>query len=72
MDKQTNKPLYIITGATDAMGSVVTQNLAEAGHAIVMACFDTERAMPRLRNWQSAHAIKTSPVCTSTLALLPA
>ena len=30
-DKQTNKPLYIITGATDAMGSVVTQNLAEAG-----------------------------------------
>ena len=44
MDKQTNKPLYIITGATDAMGSVVTQNLAEAGHAIVMACFDTEKS----------------------------
>ena len=33
MDNQTNKPLYIITGATAAMGSVVTQNLAEAGHA---------------------------------------
>lgn len=44
MDNQNNKPLYIITGATDAMGSVITQQLAEAGHAIVMACYDDEKS----------------------------
>ncbi|MDO4511098.1 MAG: SDR family NAD(P)-dependent oxidoreductase [Bacteroidales bacterium] len=44
MDNNSSKPLYIITGATDAMGSVITQQLAEAGHPIVMACFDTAKS----------------------------
>ena len=44
MDNNQAKPLYIITGATDAMGSIITQRLAEAGHALVMACFDNEKS----------------------------
>lgn len=49
MDNPTTKPLYIVTGATDAMGSVVAQQLAEAGHAIVMACYDTEKSEAKAR-----------------------
>lgn len=49
MDNQTTKPLYIVTGATDAMGSVVTHQLAEAGHAIVMACYDNEKSEEKAR-----------------------
>ena len=41
---QAQKPLYIITGATDAMGSMITQQLAEQGKAVVMACYNIERA----------------------------
>lgn len=42
--KQAGKPLYIITGATDAMGSVITRQLAQQGKAIVMACYNVEKA----------------------------
>ena len=49
MSSTTQKPLYIITGATDAMGSVITQKLAEAGHAIVMACYDDEKCRAKAK-----------------------
>ncbi len=38
------KPLYIVTGATDTMGSIITRQLAEQGKGIVMACYNQERS----------------------------
>ncbi|MCI6170013.1 MAG: SDR family NAD(P)-dependent oxidoreductase [Sodaliphilus pleomorphus] len=44
IQEDNKKALYIITGATDAMGTVVTRRLAEQGHPIVMACYNTQRS----------------------------
>lgn len=46
MDKKKTdgKPVYIITGATDALGNIITRNLAKRGNAIVMACFNNTKA----------------------------
>lgn len=41
---QVAKPLYIITGATDAMGRNITRQLAQQGKALVMACYNEKRA----------------------------
>ncbi len=38
-------PVYIITGAAGAMGSVVSRQLAEQGHPLVLACRHTERGI---------------------------
>lgn len=38
-----SKPLYIITGATDSIGSVVAKRLAAQGKALLLASFDTEK-----------------------------
>ena len=35
-----NAPVYIVTGATDAMGSIISKRLAAQGHALILACFD--------------------------------
>jgi short-subunit dehydrogenase len=34
------KPLYIVTGSTDSMGSVITRKLAEQGKAVLLASRD--------------------------------
>lgn len=34
---QPVKALYIVTGATDAMGSIISRRLAEQGHAVLLA-----------------------------------
>ena len=44
MEQNKLKPLYIVTGATDAMGTIVTRQLAEQGKAVVMACYNQEKA----------------------------
>lgn len=38
-------PVYIVTGATGAMGSVIARQLAEQGHPMVLACRHTERGI---------------------------
>ena len=38
------KPLYIVTGSTDSMGSVITRKLAEQGKAVLLASRDIEKA----------------------------
>ena len=38
------KPLYIVTGATDSMGSLITRKLAEQGHAVLLASRNIVRA----------------------------
>ena len=38
------KPLYIVTGSTDSMGSVITRKLAEQGKAVLMASRDIAKA----------------------------
>ncbi len=38
------KPLYIVTGSTDSMGSVITRKLAEQGKAVLMASRDIQKA----------------------------
>ncbi|MBO6250464.1 MAG: SDR family NAD(P)-dependent oxidoreductase [Muribaculaceae bacterium] len=46
-------PLYIVTGATDSMGSVITRKLAAQGKAVLLACRDEAKAQnyaARLRN----------------------
>jgi len=37
-------PLYIVTGATDALGSVITRRLAQQGKAVLLASRDIEKA----------------------------
>lgn len=37
-------PLYIVTGATDSMGSVISRRIAEQGKALVLACRNQEKA----------------------------
>lgn len=46
MDKndKAQKPLYIITGATDALGAVITRRLAQQGLPIIMACYNIDKA----------------------------
>lgn len=39
-----NKGLYVITGATDAMGRVISRRLAAQGRAVVMACYNVEKS----------------------------
>lgn len=36
--------VYIVTGATDSMGSLITRRLAEQGKAVVLACRNLEKA----------------------------
>ena len=36
--------LYVVTGATDNMGSVITRRLAEQGRPVLLACRNLERA----------------------------
>ncbi len=46
-DKQMleqEKPLYIVTGSTDSMGSVITRKLAEQGKAVLLASRDLQKA----------------------------
>ena len=38
------KPLYIVTGSTDSMGSVITRKLAEQGKAVLLASRDLQKA----------------------------
>ncbi len=38
------KPIYIVTGATDSMGSLITRRLAEQGKPVLLACRNLERA----------------------------
>ena len=38
------KPLYIVTGSTDSMGSVITRKLAEQGKAVLLASRDIQKA----------------------------
>ena len=38
------KPLYIVTGSTDSMGSVITRKLAEQGKAVLLASRDIAKA----------------------------
>ncbi len=38
-----NNGLYVITGATDTMGRVISRRLAAQGKPIVMACFNVEK-----------------------------
>lgn len=38
------KPIYIVTGATDSMGSLITRRLAEQGKPVLLACRNVERA----------------------------
>lgn len=42
--EQPIKPLYIVTGATDAMGAVITRRLAEQGHAVLLASRNVVKA----------------------------
>ena len=39
-----SKPIYIVTGATDSMGSLITRRLAEQGKPVLLACRNLERA----------------------------
>ena len=41
---QQSKPLYIVTGSTDSMGSVITRKLAEQGKAVLLASRDIQKA----------------------------
>ena len=46
-DKELNpdvKPLYIVTGSTDSMGSLITRKLAEQGKAVLLASRDLQKA----------------------------
>ena len=38
------QPLYIVTGSTDSMGSVITRKLAEQGKAVLLASRDIKKA----------------------------
>jgi len=38
------QPLYIVTGSTDSMGSVITRRLAEQGKAVLLASRNIEKA----------------------------
>ena len=38
------QPLYVVTGATDSMGSLIARRLAEQGKAVLLACRDLEKA----------------------------
>lgn len=38
------KPLFIVTGSTDSMGSVITRKLAEQGKAVLLASRDLQKA----------------------------
>ncbi len=44
METNIVNPVYIVTGATDNMGSVITRRLASQGKAVVLACRDVEKA----------------------------
>ena len=41
---EQEKPLYIVTGSTDSMGSVITRKLAEQGKAVLLASRDIKKA----------------------------
>ena len=41
----TEKPLYIITGATGAMGKVIAKRLALQGKSLILACRDFEKGV---------------------------
>ncbi|MBO4870429.1 MAG: SDR family NAD(P)-dependent oxidoreductase [Muribaculaceae bacterium] len=47
-DNTTNElqpqPLYIVTGATDSMGSLITRRLAEQGKPVLLACRNVDKA----------------------------
>lgn len=38
------QPIYIVTGATDSMGSLITRRLAEQGKPVLLACRNVEKA----------------------------
>ncbi|MBR1804308.1 MAG: SDR family NAD(P)-dependent oxidoreductase [Muribaculaceae bacterium] len=42
--EQQGKPIYIVTGATDSMGSLITRRLAEQGKPVLLACRNVEKA----------------------------
>ena len=41
---EQEKPLYIVTGSTDSMGSVISRKLAEQGKAVLLASRDIKKA----------------------------
>ncbi len=43
-DNDNPKPLYIVTGSTDSMGSVISRKLAEQGKAVLLASRDIQKA----------------------------
>ncbi len=57
MQNNSNKPnpVYIVTGATDPVGSVVTRLLVEEGKAVVMACYNVERAHEMAQELNNEH-----------------
>ncbi len=42
-DQTTVKPLYVVTGATGAMGRVISKRLAAQDKALILACRDMEK-----------------------------
>ncbi len=42
-DQSAAKPLYVITGATGAMGRVISKRLAAQDKALILACRDMEK-----------------------------
>ncbi len=44
MEEITLRPLYIVTGATDNTGSVISRRLAGQGKAVLLACRDIAKA----------------------------
>ena len=51
---QQLRPVYIVTGATGAMGSIISRQLAEQGKPLVLACRRTERGMALTEELKSA------------------
>lgn len=51
---QQLRPVYIVTGATGAMGSVISRQLAEQGKPLVLACRRAERGKALAEELKSA------------------
>ena len=47
---ESTKPLYIVTGATGAMGRVICKRLATQGKPLIMACRDKEKGEKLAKN----------------------
>ena len=43
MDNQNQAPVYIVTGATDATGTIIAKRLAAQGKPLIIACYNEQR-----------------------------